>query len=311
MRLLRMSPFRLLSGLALPVLLYVLPTQAQLTLPKDGEALPSFEVATIKPAAYSDRSGMQWTSDGERDDNTQLSVIIRGAFNASCNAQLAGGPQALLNQHFDVQTKIDPEDVAKLKTLSRKDRDRRVELMMQALLRDRFHLKMHVEMRELPVYALVVAKGGPKLQPTEEASPAPAPESGAAPPPPPDLKGPLPHRVPPGSMMERMTGTMNEMTVGGGTMEQLATMLTGQEAAGGCLVTDKTGLTGKYDWGLKWTPEQAQMAAHSQGADGSAPDSDAPGLITALREQLGLKLEPAKAPVQIVVIDHLEPPSPN
>lgn len=315
MRLLRMPVFRMLAGLAVSALLYVVPMRAQLTLPKDGEPLPSFEVATIKPAKTGTNNSMsQWMPDGERDDNISLSRIIRNAYGANCDGQLVGGPQALLNQHFDLMTKIDPEDVAKFKTLSRKDRQRQMALMMQALLRDRFHLKMHVEMRVLPEYALMVAKGGPKLQAAAAApaAPAPAPDSDApAPPPPPDLSSKMPHRVPPGSMMERMTGTSAEMSVGGGTMEQLADMLTGQEAAGGCLVVDKTGLTGKYDWYLKWTPLEAEMAANSKADDGSAPGSDAPGLLTALQEQLGLKLEPSKGPVQIVVIDHLEPPSPN
>lgn len=310
MRSLGMPIFRVVAALAVPSLLYVAPMRAQLTLPNDGETLPSFEVATIKPAAHADRSGIRWTPDGERYDNVQLSQIIRGAFDAHCDAQLAGGPQALLNQNFDVLTKMDPDDVARSKTLSRKDRDRHMALMMQALLRDRFHLKMHVEMREMPVYALVVAKGGPKLQPAASATPAPPPDPDAASPSP-DMPSKMPHRLPPGAMMERMNGTSSEMAVGGGTMEQLASMLTGQQEAGGCLVVDKTGLTGKYDWYLKWASAQQEMEAHSSQDNGSAPDSDAPGLITALHDQLGLKLEPSKEPVQVVVIDHLDPPTPN
>jgi len=99
------------------------------------------------------------------------------------------------------------------------------------------------------------------------------------------------------------------MDVSGGTMEELAAALTGQEATEGRLVIDRTGLTGKYDWHLEWTPAGAQM--ESNGMGGSSPHSDAPALFTALREQLGLRLESQKGPVQVVVIDHLAPPSPN
>lgn len=98
------------------------------------------------------------------------------------------------------------------------------------------------------------------------------------------------------------------MDVSGGTMEELAAALTGREETGGRLVIDRTGLTGKYDWYLAWTPPQAQMESK---ANGSSPGADAPGLFTALREQLGLKLESQKGPVQVVVIDRLEPPTPN
>src|SRR6185437_13020604 len=303
--------FRVTVGLALSISLYVLPTSAQLLLPKDGETLPTFEVATIKPASKDANGSMsQWTPDGFRVDNFTLSQIIRGAYGAQSHAQLVGGPQALLDQHFDVMAKMDPEDMAKYKALSRDDKRRQMDLMLQALLRDRFHLKMHVETRELPIFALAVDKGGPKLQPTAAASPAPTPEPGEAASLPAMPKS-MPHRLPPGSMMERMSGTSAEMSVGGGTMEQLAQMLTGQEAVQERLVIDKTGLKGKYDWYLKWTPAEAEMAAASKGSDGSSPVSDAPGLLTAVREQLGLKLEPSKGPVLIVVIDHLEPPSPN
>lgn len=307
---LRTPLFRAVAGLSLLALLCAAPLHAQLTLPKEGEALPSFEVATIKPAAKGSNNSMsQWMPDGERVDNFPLGQIIRNAYGANSDSQLVGGPRALLDQHFDVLAKMDPEDVAKYKAMSRKDQQRYMALMMQALLRDRFHLKMHVEMRQLPVYDLVVAKGGPKLQPTAAAAPAPAPEPGAAGQPP-DVPKTMPHRLPPGSMMMRMSGTSAEMSVGGGTMDQLAEMLTGQEAVNGRLVINKTGLAGKYDWYLKWTPEEAVMAG-AKGDDGRPPDSDAPGLLTAVREQLGLKLEASKGPVQIVVIDHLEPPSPN
>ncbi len=309
---------RLLAGLPLLALLCLLPIHAQLTLPKDGETLPSFEVATIKPTPAGTRMmRIQWTPDGFLMENVSLRQIIRNAYGANSDAQLTGGPQSLLDQHFDIQAKLDPDEVVRVKALSRDEKQRQLALMMQSLLRDRFQLRMHVETRELPTYDLVVAKGGSKLQPSApppSAPAAPPPEPGAEsappqPPPPPDLSTPLSHKPPRGATMVRATSTGVEMSVSAGTMDQLAAMLTGQGEIGGRLIVDKTGLTGKYDYYLDWTPSEAEMAP--KGADGTAPASDAPGLFTALEEQLGLRLQPSKGPVQIVAVDHLEPPSPN
>lgn len=309
MPLLRMSRCGVVAGVALLSLFGVEPMRAQLTLPQNGETLPTYEVATIKPSQPdTQRISIQGMPDGLRMENVELSMIIKNAYGANSDAQLIGGPQALLERHFDVQTKIDANDATQLKALSQDDRQRRMALMMQALLRDRFHLKMHVETRELPIYVLVVAKGGPKLQPTAPAAPEPAAEPGTEAKPQ-EMPDQLPHRPKQGTMMMRITSTKAEMSMSGGTMERLAQMLTVWESAEGRVVFDRTGLTGKYDWHLEWTPEGMGMA--QKGADGSAPDSDAPGLFTALQEQLGLKLEPQKGQVQVVVIDHLEAPSPN
>ena len=319
MRSLRTPISGALAALALLTLLTLPPARAQLTLPRNGEPLPTFEVATIKPAAPGDHSMMvQWMPDGYRIENISLGEIIRNAYNAHSDGQLSGGPQSLLDQRFDIQAKMDADDAARFKALSRDDQQRESSLMMQALLRDRFQLKMHVETRELPVYDLVVAKGGSKLQasaPPPSAPAAPPPEPGAEgpsppqPPPPPDPSHPLPHKVPRGMTMMRASSRGVEMTVSAGTIDQLADMLTGQRDLGGRLIIDKTGLTGEYDYSLDWTPAEAEMAP--KGADGTAPPSDAPGLFTAIQEQLGLKLEPSKGQVQIVVIDQLQPPSPN
>ena len=313
MRLLKMSGCKVVAGLGVLVLSCVMPMRAQLILPKDGETLPSYEVATVKPAAAdAHMMRIQLMPDGCRMDNVQLSLIIRNAYGAHSDAQLLGGPEALLDKHFDLQAKVDADDAAQLKTMPRDDRERRMALTMQALLRDRFQLKMHVEVRELPVYALVVTRGGSKLQPAAQAppSPAPGPDAGAQPP---DLPDQLPHRPPPGASFMRISSTTAEMVMSGGTMEELAEMLTGQGETGDRVIIDKTGLKGKYDWDLKWTRAETGigLGLGPKGANGSPPDSDAPGLFTALQEQLGLRLEAQKGPVQVIVIDHLEPPSPN
>src|SRR6185437_5794688 len=117
-----MRLLKVVAGLALSNLFCLMPMQAQLILPKDGETLPSFEVATIKPApADAHMTRENWVSEGPQMDNIALGEIIRDAYDAHSKAQLVGGPQALLEQRFDLRTKIDAEDVAKLKTMSPND----------------------------------------------------------------------------------------------------------------------------------------------------------------------------------------------
>ncbi len=109
-----------------------------------------------------------------------------------------------------------------------------------------------------------------------------------------------------------MSSNKVEMVASAGTMETMATMLTNQPDAGGRQVVDKTGLTGKYDWKLTWTPTVGMaMRCMDNGTKESDADADAPGLFTALEEQLGLKLEPGKGQVPVVVIDHVEAASAN
>jgi uncharacterized protein (TIGR03435 family) len=147
-------------------------------------------------------------------------------------------------------------------------------LMLQALLADRFQLKVHREKREGPVFALVLDKGGPKLKPSTSVNSS--------------------------FTMGGSTRTV-QLTFQKATMEFLALQLSNSGGLGREVI-DKTGVTGDYDFRLEW----------AAGADGNPPpDSTSPGLFTALREQLGLKLEPRKAHFEMLVIDHAEKPSSN
>jgi uncharacterized protein (TIGR03435 family) len=280
------------------------PLRAQLVVAKQGEALPTFEVATIKPnTSESGNMRMMTTPTGFSVENVQLRQIIKTGWGAKTDAQISGGPDALLDQHFDVDAKIDPDDVARMKSMSRQDRGRMTDLMLQALLSDRFHLKVHIDTRELPVYALLIAKGGPKL--TAAAPPPPSPPADGQ-----KVNLLAPGEKPgPGTRGTRMTmsGTTAEVEAHGAKMEFLASILSGQSETGSRLVVDKTGLTGEFDFMLHWAPENLSAAA----AATSDPEAENPPLFTALQEQLGLRLEPGKAPVEIVVIDHAEPPTPN
>ena len=167
--------------------------------------------------------------------------------------------------------------------------------MLQAQLADSFKLTIHRETKELPIYSLVVAKGGSKLQ---EAKPGDSYANG--------LKGP--DGRPGGAHVMRMG--RGELTAQGIGMNEIAHLLTPQT---GRTVVDNTGLKGNYDFKLHWTPDQSTPALGGPGGgpDSSTSSESGPSLFTAIQEQLGLKLEPGKAPVEILVIDHVERPSEN
>jgi uncharacterized protein (TIGR03435 family) len=175
-----------------------------------------------------------------------------------------------------------------------------MQLMVQGLLADRFQLKIHRQTKELPVYELSVAKGGFKLK--EVAAPE-GPVAGAPPPPlPPPGRGGAPPTPPPGSAL-----------IGRGTLvataaqfAALAQVLSDQLSRS---VVDKTGIKGFYDFKLKWTPDVGQ----GPGVPEPLPpvDSSGPSIFTAIQEQFGLKLDSAKGPVEIFVIDHVEKPTEN
>jgi bla regulator protein BlaR1 len=265
---------------------------------------PSFEVATIKP--WRRPASPPPTPDGvtapvkvmkvspgdagppPTTDRLHMilpiSILITSAYNlpAGSERRIIGGPDWLRQDidQFEIQAKIEGSEYAAMQKMTPAQQHERVALMEQSLLADRFKLKVHFETREMPVYALEAAKSGAKLNPAknEESS-----------------------RI---STLGNQQG--NEMTAVGVTLEQfvLSPLLTG--SAGGRPVVNQTGLKGAFDFALKWTPDQltASAAAKELGAD-------APSFFTAIREQLGLLLVPSKAPVEVIVIDHIEPPSAN
>ena len=170
--------------------------------------------------------------------------------------------------------------------------------MLQVLLVDRFKLAVHRETKELPIYSLVVAKGGSKLH---EAKPGDTYPNG--------IKGPDGRPVPRGSHFMRMG--RGELTAQGIGMDDIAHLLTRQT---GRTVVDNTGLKGNYDFTLHWTPDQIAPTPNgpgSGGPDSSTSSESGPSIFTAIQEQLGLKLESQKGPVEILVVDHVERPSEN
>jgi len=183
--------------------------------------------------------------------------------------------------------------------------------MLQAILEDRFKLKVHWETRESAVYALVVAKGGPKLKPFQEGSCIPFPEGFFFP----TMFGPAQPPAPPqgqrycgfgGGVMGR-TGNAGYYAEGA-TIDEFVKLLLSSQSR---FVIDKTGLTGKFNINVEYRLEDADRQQFADATGVQLPESAAPLLFDALEEQLGLKLESVKAPVEFLVIDRIERPSPN
>jgi uncharacterized protein (TIGR03435 family) len=257
--------------------------------------LPAFEVVAVKP----DKTGgmmsrIQMTPDGVTVTGVPLHMLLREAFGVS-NDRLVGEPGWMTSDRFDIDAKVAPEDAAKLKALTGPQRW----AMFIPVFEDRFGLKFHHETRNLTQYVLVVAKGGLKMK---EAQTGDAYPNGVH----------LPDGGGGAGLMRMQPG---ELTGQGVPIENLVRSLS---VVLGSTIVDQTGLTGKYDFDLKWTPEvgSGMPAGPSDGGPAGAgnppvADTSGPSLFTALEEQLGLKLEAKKVPTDVIVIDHIEQPSPN
>jgi uncharacterized protein (TIGR03435 family) len=231
----------------------------------------AYEVVSVKHYEMGNAngvsSGWQTTKDGFLATGVTLEVLVMSAFGLLNSDQIEGLPPWAGSAQFAVEAKMDESTAVALEHLPLPDRGRAQDRMMQSLLADRFTLKAHHESRERLIYDLVLAKGGSKLQETP---------SGV------------------GSAYSLSNGVL----VGHGiSIDQLVFSLTGSV---GRYIVDKTGLTGRYDMTLNWTPDEEAGTA-----------SAGPSIFTALEEQLGLKLVSAKGPVDTIVIDHVEKPSQN
>jgi uncharacterized protein (TIGR03435 family) len=233
-------------------------------------------------------------------------MLIRNAYQLQ-DFQMVGGPGWISEDRFDVIAKAEGDGDANPFRPTKPGETSRGQLMLRALLAERFKLAVHNENRELPIYALVLARNDGKLGPQLKksaidclANPGPgsrpqAPQPGQPPPPPPgpgSMGGACGIRIAPGSM-----------SVGGSPMAQFAGSLAMWV---GRIVVDKTGLEGAYDFTLTWTPDQ--MPQRPPGAPDMPIDPNGPSIFTAVQEQLGLKLDSQKGPVSVLVIDHVEHP---
>jgi uncharacterized protein (TIGR03435 family) len=270
--------------------------------------LPKYDVASIKPSTSSEPKMMFGMSpDGVSIENIPIQMVLRQAFNVE-DDRIVGAPQWVKTRHYDIQAKVAPEDAPKLDKLKMDQR----QSMLLPLLEERLNLKYHHETRELPMYSLVVAKGGPKLKVSDIPDPganSKVPDSAPGKPGDPGANNRA-STAPRGRRMMMGRGHL----VGEGTgISTLAHLLSQQL---GRTVVDKTGLTGNYDFTLNWTPDDAPPPK-AGGADVGASHNDGgtddagPSLFTALQEQLGLKVESTKGMADVIVIDHIDQPSEN
>jgi uncharacterized protein (TIGR03435 family) len=249
------------------------------TTPTDAkEPAPAFDVAAIHLTRkdQSDRSHI-WSSatDGYfKTENVTAMGLLQWAYNLP-DSRIRGGPDWMRSARFDIEAKPDPALNDKLRSLDSEQAREIERRMVQSLLADRFALKAHEGSHVEPVYELVVAKGGPKFQASQINSTT--------------ING--------GKGQMRVAGSDHTLAL---LTEQLSRML-------GRVVLDKTGIDGRFDLSLRWSPDKTPDepgAALSENGGG-------PSIFTALQEQLGLKLKPAKGPVPILVVDQMNMPSQN
>ena len=208
--------------------------------------------------------------------NARMSRIIAFAYNRSRNDLIEGLPDWASNERWDIQAKIADEYLPVFKQMTFEQK----KMLLQDVLKDRCNMRAHLGRKEVPVYALVIAKGGPKLlevstSESEAASPVWNIQVNRG-----EIKA---HEVPIAALLYALSGISLDRQV-----------------------VDKTGLTALYNFDLKWTPDDI-----SQGGDSGQTAIQEPSLFTAIQEQLGLRLQPIKADVDAVIVEHIERPSPN
>jgi uncharacterized protein (TIGR03435 family) len=237
----------------------------------------TYDVVSIKQN-NSGSMGNQYRTDVNslRAWNMPLKMLLANAYGVNRMNLIFGLPGWADAARFDIDAKVTDPDKGTLDKLT----DKQKRAMLQAILEDRFLARVHWETREMPIYELVIAKGGPKFKDT-------SPESAEG-------KALTSQRL----GKESMSINNREMSAYGVRMGALSGYLS-QELQR--TVVDRTGLTGNYDFTLKWAPEDP--AAENLG--------DKPTMMTALQEQLGLKLQPGRGPVETLVIDHAEMPTEN
>jgi uncharacterized protein (TIGR03435 family) len=284
----------------------------------------AFDVVSIKRAAAgSDGMFMRTAPGSVTTSNVPVVQLIRQAYGLQ-ESQVAGGPEWMAVERFDIEARFDPTPVNGMAGPPR------VQAMLKTMLADRFKLAAHLEPREMPILALVLTRDdkrlGPQLRPSAVDCAALAASRRGGPPPdargalPPDgrrgggpgLDGrgaPPPGPGPDGRPVCGGRGGFGQMMAGGQTMAQFATQLSQLTRS---LVVDRTGLSGGYDLDLTWTPTPDQQPpGRPPGFQPPPIDPNGPSLFAALDEQLGLRLESTRAPVDVLVIDRIERPTEN
>ena len=258
-------------------------------------AADTFEVASVRINRTGDRTSFINTEPGGRfiATNMPLRTLITSAYDLR-SFELIGAPDWTGSERVDIVAKA-----ARAFAPAAPGRPDQDKLMLRSLLADRFALRVHRETRELPIYALMLARAdgqpGPRIRRSQTGCAAVRKAALAAPgPPQPRAAG---GERPP-CFMRSAYGTL---VVNGYPIDELRGMLS---SFVGRTVVDRTGLTGEWDLDLTWTPDEPSRAAAA-----TAVDPNGPSLFTALQEQLGLKLESTKGPVEVLVVDRVDRPS--
>jgi uncharacterized protein (TIGR03435 family) len=291
-----------LALLATAGLAAVVQLQAQTQTQAAG---PTFEVASVKPNKSGDGRVMIGMQPGGRftTTNVPLRGLIRQAYQLQ-DFQIVDGPDWINTERFDILAKaegdVPPSPPGTVGPM---------QLMLRNLLAERFKLAAHADKREMPIYAMVLARSdgklGPQLRPSTVDCAAMFGRGRGGPPQAAPAPGERPlcgMRIGPGTMAG-----------GGFPISQFATTLSQFVQR---IVVDRTGLTGNYDLDLKWTPDRSLQAGPGGPPPPGAPplppvDPDGPSIFTAVQEQLGLKLDAQRGRVDVLVIDSVDRPAPD
>jgi bla regulator protein blaR1 len=245
---------------------------------------PAFEVISIRShePGYWPKSGemARFTRDGFVGRNTSVQRLIILAYNLRdpkmIMSQIPGAPKWVRSEWYEFDAKMSESDITELSKLSIEQQQARERQMLQSMLADRFKLKVHLETKEVQAYTLIMAKNRPK-----------------------NMK-----EVPEDASLKLNWSDFDHVQCQAARMADLLMFLEGLE---GVPILDKTGLTGKYDFKLEFGRDPATLPPGYVPTDNESE----PSIFTALQEQLGLKLVSTRAPLEVIVIDHIEKASPN
>lgn len=274
------------------VSLVLFPAYAAVCQIQTPSQIPGFEVASIKLSSPAGGGAQIGVSPGGMFTarNVTVRTLIQQAFDLR-DFQVSGGPGWLDAQLYDIVAKgngaaVSDDEIRKMTDEQRKAFKAQFLLKLQMLLADRFQLKAHRETRELPIYALIVAKSGPKIKPAGGET------------------------VPGGLTVGGGDGGQTAITGSSVTMAALARLLSSRV---GRAVVEMTDLKGDYDFKMSFTPEMGPQPGSPGDGTGqpAGVDTGGPSIFTALQEQLGPRLEAQKGPVEVVVIDSVQKPSEN
>jgi uncharacterized protein (TIGR03435 family) len=261
----------------------------------------AFDVVSIKPIAPGGRPthgiiGVMNHPDGLEADYVGLRSLIQYAYGYKRfphpDDQITGVPDWAKSQVYDINAKMSADDFAEFQKLDKDGQEQWLKAMMQAMLADRFQLKIHQGTKQAPIFILVVAKSSSKLRDAATDSST-------------ELEKDKDGKPRTGLHWLKDTSVAQSYS-----MASLADLLSEPFAGIGRPVVDKTGLTGTYNFTLNWSVYSARPPMPSPASGEAAAPDDSPSIFTALGE-LGLKLQPATGMVDTIVIDHVEKPSEN